>query len=60
MGTYRLLSVVFQLLLRLLPRGAVALVFNLALMVVDMDQNSSCHPGILATVLTIKFQPAAR
>ena len=56
MGIYRLLAEVFRQLRRLLPRGAVALVFNLALMVVALAQSPSCHLATLATVLPIKGQ----
>jgi hypothetical protein len=56
MNTCRLLAVVLRHLLRLLPRGAFPLVFNLALMVVALAQSSSCHLATLATVLPIDGQ----
>jgi hypothetical protein len=56
MGIYRLLAEVFRQLRRLLPRGAVALVFNLALMVVALAQSPNCHLATLATVLPIEGQ----
>jgi hypothetical protein len=56
MGTYRILIVVFRQLLRLLPRGALPLVFNLALMVVALAQSPTCHLATLAAVLPIDGQ----
>jgi len=56
MPTYRLLLAVVRQLVRLLPRGAFPLVFNLALMVVALAQSSSCHLAALATVLPIEGQ----
>lgn len=56
MSACRLLAVVLRQLLRLLPRGAFPLVFNLALMVVALAQSSSCHLATLATILPIDGQ----
>lgn len=56
MGIYRLLAEVFRQLRHLLPQGAVALVFNLALLVVALAQSPNCHLATLATVLPIDGQ----
>lgn len=56
MSTFRLLSVVVRQLLRILPRGAFPLVFNLGLLVVALAQSSNCHLATLATVLPLDGQ----
>jgi hypothetical protein len=56
MGISRLFLLVFRQLRHLLPQGAVALVFNLALMVVALAQSPNCHLATLATVLPIDGQ----